>query len=351
MTRRLAVIFMFILCVRAGADVNRPLTQEAASDHAKFTVALSPVEPTSAQTLTLTITAELKPGYDLGFIALDNSLPDGWRVLDANDAPPRINPDNSRTITRTIRLEPFLPGKVEIKSFDLPVRPTPPAGSDAVEAVSTKPITLTVKSVLPDPASKELAEIKPAARPPYQLPAWAWAAIGGGVVALGALAFAVAIMIRRARRIKIVRLTADQHASNRLTELLAREFITQDNSREYYQGLSDILRGYIEDRFNLAAPERTTDEFLREAKLSNALSAGDVDVLERFLTHCDMVKFAAMRPDRAQAEATLATVREFIERTRSAELQLFVDPRSGVVRRLITAPDITAKIERGEVRV
>lgn len=350
MMRRFMAILVLCAASRATLAAPTALTQQASSEHAKVSLSLTPAEPTSAQTLTLIITAELKPGFDLGYTPLDAVLPEGWRVIDSNDAPPRINPDNSRTITRTIRLEPFLPGEVELKSFEIPVRPTPPAGSDAAETIGTQPIRLMVRSVLEPGEKKELAAIKPVARPPYQLPTWAWFAIGGGVVALGALALVVAAMVRRARRLRIVRLTADQHATQRLADLLALDLHQHNLWREHYQGLSDVLRGYIEDRFNLAAPERTTDEFLREAKLSNALAAGDVDVLERFLTHCDMVKFAAMQPDRAQAEATLATVREFIDRTKSAELQLFVDPKSGAVRRLITAPEIAAMIERGEVR-
>lgn len=350
MMNRLVAIFVLVCATHVAIAAESLLSQQLTADHARVTLTLDPAQPTSAQTLTLTISAELQPGYDLGAILLGSSLPEGWKVLDTTDAPARINPDESRLVTRTIRIEPFLPGDFEIKPFEIALRTPTPQTSDAVEAITTQPIKLTVRSVLAPGESKELADIKPAARPPYTLPTWAWFAIGGGVVALGALALVVAAMVRRARRLQIVRLTADQHASQRLADLLARDLLQHNLPREHYQGLSDILRGYIEDRFNLAAPERTTDEFLHEAKLSNALTAGDVDVLERFLTHCDMVKFAAMQPDRTQADATLAAVREFIDRTRTPELQLFIDPKTNLVRRLITAPEVVAMIERGEVR-
>ena len=43
--------------------------------------------------------------------------------------------------------------------------------------------------------------------------------------------------------------------------------------KEFYQRISDILRHYIENRFGLHAPERTTEEFLVELKPSEVLDA------------------------------------------------------------------------------
>lgn len=344
------IALVFVLCAMCVAEPGISPSQQLSSEQARLLLTLSPSAPTTAQLITLTIAADLKPGVELGSTSLESALPDGWKIVGVSDSPPRINADQSRNVQRTIRIEPFLPGEFEIKPFEIAFRASTAGPKDAPITLTTEPFKLVVRSVLAPGASRELADLKPAARPPYELPTWAWFAIGGGVVAVGALALIAVAMVRRARRPFIERLTADAHANQRLQALLARDLIQHNQWREHYQGLSDILRGYIEDRFDLAAPERTTDEFLREAKLSGTLTSGDVDVLERFLNHCDMVKFAAMEPDRMQADATLAVVRDFVDRTRTAELQLFVDPRSQSVRRLSTAPDIVAKIQRGEVR-
>src|SRR5258707_12752244 len=51
--------------------------------------------------------------------------------------------------------------------------------------------------------------------------------------------------------------------------LAALQRLRQDSPtvEVFYTRLSDIVRQYIEDRFGLHAPERTTEEFLAEASL------------------------------------------------------------------------------------
>ena len=64
-----------------------------------------------------------------------------------------------------------------------------------------------------------------------------------------------------------------------------------DNDREFVIQISLILRVYIQDRFGLRAPHRSTEEFLHEASQSALLSADKQAQLARFLDQCDLVKF------------------------------------------------------------
>jgi hypothetical protein len=84
---------------------------------------------------------------------------------------------------------------------------------------------------------------------------------------------------------------------------------------EYYFRLADIVRGYIERRFGLLAPERTTEEFLREARQDRSLTAEQKDMLGRFLRAADLVKFALHRPEPAEAASALAAARRFVTET------------------------------------
>ena len=71
---------------------------------------------------------------------------------------------------------------------------------------------------------------------------------------------------------------------------------------EFYTRLADIVRQFIEGRYGLRAPERTTEEFLAEATLPERQLA----LLRTFLVEADLVKFARHRPgpdDRARAFA------------------------------------------------
>lgn len=61
--------------------------------------------------------------------------------------------------------------------------------------------------------------------------------------------------------------------------------------------VSETLRVYLEERFELRAPERTTEEFLVELQSSSALNAGQKESLAAFLGSCDLVKFARFEPN------------------------------------------------------
>ena len=60
--------------------------------------------------------------------------------------------------------------------------------------------------------------------------------------------------------------------------------------------VSLIIRVYLEERFELQAPDRTTEEFLFELQSSKRLATEHKQLLANFLGECDMVKFAKAEP-------------------------------------------------------
>ncbi len=80
--------------------------------------------------------------------------------------------------------------------------------------------------------------------------------------------------------------------------------------------VSDVLRTYIEGRFSVHAPARTTEEFLLEASAADEGLAERAEGLESFLTQCDLVKYARHRPGADQAKAMLDGAGQFVEETR-----------------------------------
>jgi len=60
--------------------------------------------------------------------------------------------------------------------------------------------------------------------------------------------------------------------------------------------VSDTIRSYLEERFTFHAPERTTEEFLRELSDTDLLLPEQKGSLGRFLEYCDLVKFAKYEP-------------------------------------------------------
>jgi hypothetical protein len=87
-------------------------------------------------------------------------------------------------------------------------------------------------------------------------------------------------------------------ALNALRDLLAKGWIESENAEPFYIELSSIIRRYLEDRFGLRAPERTTEEFIREATTSRFLSSDHQILTSEFLEQCDLVKFARYQAGR-----------------------------------------------------
>ena len=219
-----------------------------------------------------------------------------------------------RLVRSTLVFEPFLPGDLETP----PITLTPVLRDGARgEPLTIEPMGVEVASVIEgDPEGAELADVKGVVDAPALSRVW-W--IAGGVaaacVALGALVAGI-VMARRRPPAPVPARPAHEVAFEALERLRERGLVRDGLMREYYFELSRILRRYIEERFGLRAPEQTTEEFLREARGCGALGTRDVELLERFLEHCDMVKFAKLEVVREQAELSMETVRDFVDRTR-----------------------------------
>jgi len=110
-------------------------------------------------------------------------------------------------------------------------------------------------------------------------------------------------------------MTSWELAYRRLRHLARRQLPAAGKVGSYYVDLSAILRHYIEDRFDIRAPEQTTPEFLEAASNSGLLAASHQHFLAQFLRRCDRVKFARYRPGRSEMDRAFALVRHFVQAT------------------------------------
>lgn len=79
--------------------------------------------------------------------------------------------------------------------------------------------------------------------------------------------------------------------------------------------VSTVVRIYLEDQFDLKAPERTTEEFLHELQASNLLNEEQKGSLGRFLEQCDLVKFAKHEPTEAELKELHESATRLVEET------------------------------------
>ena len=144
---------------------------------------------------------------------------------------------------------------------------------------------------------------------PEKLPILLWSCIGGGVLLLALAAY---FWKRRARqqRLKSPREIALASLAGLQT---SREAISAE---AFANRAAQTVRQYIAEHFGLAAPRRTTEEFLRDlAKQESSPLVGESDDLRAFLKSCDLAKFAGSCLTSAQRDELLEAARGFIYST------------------------------------
>ena len=91
-------------------------------------------------------------------------------------------------------------------------------------------------------------------------------------------------------------------------------------TKEYYSALTEILRVYIEGRFNVAAMEQTSDETMEAVKHVAEIDRELRTELQVILTRADLVKFAKATAQANENEASIEFVYHFVLKTKPVEI-------------------------------
>jgi len=196
----------------------------------------------------------------------------------------------------------------------------PSARVDFTNELASASLTIPVQSALtPQDSVTQPRDITGTlALPRARWPAWRWATVIGAAVALLAATVWLARIIRRRLHPAPPPLLPEIWALRALAELEAREWFESGRVQEFYYRLSEIVRAYIERKFDLAAPEMTTEEFLGMLLRQRGALPYNPDRLREFLEACDVVKYAAFHPRLEDAENALRTARAFVDATAAA---------------------------------
>lgn len=99
----------------------------------------------------------------------------------------------------------------------------------------------------------------------------------------------------------------------------ARQLMDSGDAHAFSVAVSDIVRGYIEERFEVHATQRTTAEFLRDflAQVDSGFQSHERSLGE-FLKFCDLAKFARWSLSPEEMLGLLASARHFVESTGAA---------------------------------
>lgn len=290
-----------------------PLTVHVRTDKAKMTI---------AETVSLELEAAIDPGYEVRMPKVDKIL-ESFGIVDWDNLGHKLDPNNRTVTTYRYRLEPFLSGTFPIPAFTFEFTDVNSPDKKKNE-LTTEPIDIEVTSLLGEQrAELNIEDIEGVVEIPREPSFW-WLWVLGVIAIAFASGFWLYLRRKRVKELITIFRPAHEIAYERLRILVEEDLVGVGRLKEFYERISNILRHYIEHRFDLRAPERTTEEFLLELADADVLSVFDKERLGEFLTHCDLVKFARHEPTTEQIQKTFALARDFIDKTKSDERKIDV---------------------------
>lgn len=159
-------------------------------------------------------------------------------------------------------------------------------------------------------ADEGLRDIRP---PLYIFDKWGWVIAGAVLFVL--LVAGILYLALRKKPLFPPPLPVVVPPHERARQKLAAALDLLDQPKPFCVLVSDAVRLYLEERFELRAPESTTEEFLFALQSKPVLSYAQKQSLGEFLEQCDLVKFAKLEPTPAQLQPLYESALKLIDET------------------------------------
>jgi hypothetical protein len=299
------------------------ITKTAENGPVKATVRVWPAKPNLGESIYLRLDVDAPAGIsvDAPFQEAGDQRLGRFKVVGfVRDS--QRKPDGAQHQEQTYTLEAPASGKHRVPPLRLEmVDSRGDAGSQAGKAqeILTEEIPLDVAPVKEADVNAKLRETAGKLDPEVGGTPWILIAVlVGGAVLVAAGSFFVVSALRARRRIAVKKSAYDE-AIGKLRSLESRGAPPAEEADAWFVELSAIVRSYLERRYEIRAPELTTEEFLLVASRAPELTTAHRTQLSQFLERCDRVKFAGYRPEDRESIDTLAAARTFVEDTRLRE--------------------------------
>jgi len=213
-----------------------------------------------------------------------------------------------------------------LQSFDSGLYVIPPLvyviGTDTVKS---EPLSLKVMPI-PVDTEKDIMDYKPIEEEDFKVLDWIpdWLADYWWVWLLLLLAIAGSLYYylkyyRKGRKINWKpakkRLPPYEEAMLNLQALHEQQLPSQGREQEYFTGLTDILRVYIDRRFDINAVEMTSSQIIDTLRKNEETKAVN-EQLSMILEVADLVKFANAKPLADDNEQAYRRAVDFVEATK-----------------------------------
>jgi hypothetical protein len=269
--------------------------------------------------IRLHLSVEKPVGIHVVFPELKDTLSRKIEIVSETNMDTASVRQNRETISRDLQITVFDTG-----FFEIPSLPFVATSLDSQDTLQTTPIYFEILAVKSDTT---LRDIKANYRAPLNMAeiyAYVKENYPYGLVAIGVVLL-IGYLVRYIRKHRGRNRMVPREVTPELPEVIALRELGKLKEEKpwlhqkvklYYTGISDILRTYIESRFQIMALEQTTDEILRELK-SAGCETSDHTHLAGILHLADLVKFAKVIPADKENEVQVDLAAGFVRSTSS----------------------------------
>ena len=234
--------------------------------------------------------------------------------------------DNQRIWRQTVTFTSFDSGRWELPPMKFEVYSVTDGSYDSV---FTDPIFIDVGTVAVD-TTKAFKPIKPLRVVGIN---WLdyWFLVLGGFLLITAIILYFTMWRNRKKAPKPLPIVPSKSPFERAVEALdklEKEQPWQTDVKGYYTSLTDVLRNYFEQQFNIPAMEQTTAELMDDIKPVTILNQQRNEIYA-ILSLADLAKFAKLQPSPQEHEDSLRKARAVVEWTRASALPKTEQPAIG----------------------
>lgn len=220
--------------------------------------------------------------------------------------------------------------RATITSFDSGSYVMPPLvvyfyeGENLADTLRLKEVPLEVTTVPIDTTTYQIADIRPQFK--YPVPTSTvlmW--IGIGLLAAAIIALIIWLIIRHRKNKPIfgkVKPKDPPHitALRNLEKIRNQKLWQNGKEKQFYTGVTDVIRKYIEDRYNIKTMERTSNEIVKDLSKEN-VKPEDFEEISDLFTTSDLVKFAKYTATEEENEKAIPTAVRFVNDTFLQEIE------------------------------
>ncbi|MCX7728580.1 MAG: hypothetical protein N2203_03830 [Bacteroidia bacterium] len=245
--------------------------------------------------------------------AFNDTITSKIEIIDASKID-TIKNTNSTILQQILHISAYDSGQFVLPSIKFYFK------NDSTQFVQTNSVLITVHTVPTDTSETSIKDIKPIFEEPFDIK-WYFPLIIKILIALivfGIIIYLIYYFTRKKSKQKETekpKLPPHILALQKLEQLKQEQIWKEGKIKEYYSGVADTIREYIEGRYNIQALEQTTFETLQALKFK-AIDPSTREKLKQLLELADLVKFAKFIPIENDHIQILENAFEFVHQTK-----------------------------------